>query len=310
MKVTSIRMSRRSRALLVAVLAPALLAGAALAGQPTYPTSQAAADAFAAAAAKEDDGQALLEILGPEHRDALVAGDPAAWRQSMARLHRAAAEALTVTPDGADRAILVLGREGWPMPIPVVKGEQGWSFDTAAGIEEINDRRIGRNELSAIDVATFYPEAQAEYASRDRDGDEVLEYATRLISSPGKQDGLYWPEEAGADSSPFGPLVAEAADYAAYRKAGEPYHGYFFKILTRQGANPPGGKYDYVINGNMIAGYALVAWPADYGNSGIMTFVVNQRGVVYEKDLGADTAKLAADMKEYNPDSTWSPATP
>jgi hypothetical protein len=310
MKVTTIRTSHPGLRRLLAALAPLLLAGAAPAAQPTYPTSQAAADAFAAAVAKEDEGEALLEILGPEHREVLVAGDPAAWRQAMAGLHRVTGEAMTVTADGDDRAILVLGRAGWPMPVPLVKGEQGWRFDTEAGIEEINDRRIGRNELSAIDVAQFYPEAQLEYASQDRDGDEVLEYATRLISSPGKRDGLYWPTEAGADLSPFGPLIAEAADYAAYRKAGEPYRGYSFKILPRQGANPPGGKYDYVINGNMIAGYALVAWPADYGNSGIMTFLVNQQGIVYQKDLGPDSAKIAAGMKEYNPDSTWSPASP
>lgn len=287
-----------------------LTVAAARATQPTYPSAQAAGDAFATAVAKTDDGQAVLEILGPEHRDALVAGDPAAWRQAMARLREATGQAMTVTPRGEDRAILVLGREAWPMPVPVVKDEQGWHFDTAAGIEEINDRRIGRNELSAIAVAEAYPEAQVEYASRDRDGDDVLEYAPRLVSSPGKQDGLYWPDETGSDPSPFGPLIAEAANYAEYRRAGEPYRGYYFRILTAQGPNPPGGAYDYVINGNMIGGYALVAWPADYGNSGVMTFVVNQRGIVYEKDLGAETARIAGSMQQYDPDATWSPAAP
>ena len=186
-----------------------------------------------------------------------------------------------------------------------------WFFDTEAGKEELLNRRIGRNERLVLQSVRAYVQAQCEYAMKDRDGDEVLEYAQKFLSSPGTKDGLYWPSDLDGEVSPLGPLVAEAQAQGyrrSSREVGEepqPFHGYYFKILTCQGKAAPLGKYNYIINGKMIAGFALVAWPADYAQSGIMTFIVNQQGRVYQKDLGLKTAKIAAGMKEYNPDSTW-----
>lgn len=183
--------------------------------------------------------------------------------------------------------------------------------DVEAGEDELLSRHIGRNELATLEVVGAYVDAQREYASRDRDGDEVLEYAQKFISSPGLKDGLYWRPDLDGEISPFGPLAAQAAalGYRGKVKKGEtarqPFHGYLFKVLTRQAKSAPGGKYNYIINGNMIGGFALVAWPAKYDESGIMTFIINQQGRVYQKDLGEKTAKIAAAMKEYNPDKTW-----
>jgi hypothetical protein len=195
----------------------------------------------------------------------------------------------------------------WPMPIPPVKSHKGWIFDTEAGLEEIIDRRIGANELTAISMAEAYADAQMLYATQDHDGDEVLEYAQKLISTQGQRDGLYWDDPTGRDPSPLGPLAASEEEYLKYRQAGEGLHGYNYKILTAQGPNPPGRDYDYVINGNMIAGFALVAWPSDYGNSGIMTFVISHQGKLLQKDLGEATGQLAAAMERYDPDESWSP---
>lgn len=193
----------------------------------------------------------------------------------------------------------------WPLPFPIVRDNSRWRFDTAQGIEEMVNRRIGRNELHAIEVARAYLLAQREYAAADRDGDQVREYATRISSRPGMRDGLYWDAKDGEPVSPFGPLVADALADIPGHKAGGPYYGYYFKVLTRQGANPPGGAYDYVINGNMIAGFALVAFPADYGNSGIMTFLVSHQGRIVQKDLGEDTPIITDAMQQYDPDASW-----
>jgi hypothetical protein len=200
---------------------------------------------------------------------------------------------------------VILGRQAWPMPIPLVRSDKGWRFDTAAGIEEMIDRRIGRNELAAIDFARVYGDAQEAYAGEDHDGDEVLEYAQMLASTPGQRDGLYWPPGDDGEQSPLAAFAARAAEYLGYRQEREPYRGYQFRVLTEQGPTPPGGAYDYVINGNMIAGFALVAWPADYGNSGVMTFVVSHQGKIYQKDLGPDTASIAEAMTRYDPDGSW-----
>ncbi len=207
------------------------------------------------------------------------------------------------------RCVLEVGTNAWPFPIPLVKQTDGqWFFDTEAGKEEILNRRIGGNELATLQSVRAYVEAQREYASRDRDGSQVLKFAQKIISSPGAKDGLYWPPELDGEISPLGPLAADAAAEGYSKTHGnerQPFHGYFFKILTRQGKHMPGGKYDYVIKGNMIGGFALVAWPAEYGESGVMTFIVNQQGRVYQKDLGSSTAKTAAGMKAYDPDKTW-----
>jgi hypothetical protein len=201
---------------------------------------------------------------------------------------------------------MVVGKNAWPLPIPIVHGERGWQFDTAAGVDEIIARRVGANELETIGVLRAYVDAQVQYAGADRDDDEVLEYAQKLMSTQGKKDGLYW-ETASLDDeqSPFGPFVAELPAYVRERQAGEPYMGYYYRVLTRQGENVPGGRYDYIINGNMIAGFAAVAVPAEYGETGVMTLVVSHHGQIFEKDLGDDTAVLAAAIQEYNPDGTW-----
>jgi Protein of unknown function (DUF2950) len=274
------------------------------AAEAVFATPEAALSAFGDAL-NSPDGQKLLALLGPEHRDELLGGDPASVRQGLDLLKAAAAQDLRLVAEGPDRRTLILGRQAWPMPIPLVRSEEGWRFDTAAGLEEIIDRRIGRNELAAIEVARVYGDAQEAYASEDRDGDEVLEYAQQLASTPGQRDGLYWESGDDGEQSPLAAFAAGAAEYLGYRQAGEPYRGYRFRILTAQGPNPPGGAYDYVINGNMIAGFALVAWPADYGNSGVMTFVLSHQGKLYQKDLGPDTAKIAEAMTRYDPDASW-----
>jgi len=211
-------------------------------------------------------------------------------------------------------ATLALGSDGWPFPIPLVKQNGRWLFDAAAGSEEILDRRIGRDEMGAIAVCQAYVAAQREYAGQDRVGDGVLGYAQFLRSTPGTHDGLFWPAQPGEELSPLGPLIAQARVEGYHHTAGmlndelAPYHGYYFKILTRQGKYAPGGRYNYVINGRMIAGFALVAWPAVWGNTGVMTFVVNQQGQVYQKNLGPKTAQLAKNITTYDPDDSWTPA--
>jgi hypothetical protein len=216
--------------------------------------------------------------------------------------------------DSDTHCTLEVGQDLWPFPIPIVQQDGKWFFDTAAGQDEILNRRIGRNELKTLAVVRAYVNAQREYASHDHAGDGVLQFAQHFISSPEKQDGLYWPQDLDGEASPLGPLVAnaEAAGYTIKLRApGEgadarqPYNGYYFKILKSQGKHAPGGAYSYVINGNMIGGFALVAWPANYGRTGIMTFIVNQQGLVFQKDLGKKTAKVAASMRKYDPDSSW-----
>jgi len=271
----------------------------------SYATPEAAMQAFRSAL-EPPDPSALLDLFGRQYEADLLGGDPAAARQGYEALQRAAAESITVETEGPERAVIVMGRRGWPMPVSLVRGADGWSFDAAAGVEEIKDRRIGRNELSAIEFCDAYMDAQREYAGADHDDNDVLEYAQRIESTPGKRDGLYWADEGDGSVSPLGPLVAGAEQYLGYRKAGEPYRGYYFRILTRQGANPPVGKYDYVINGHMLAGFVLLAWPADYGHSGVMTFQCSHHGGIFQKDLGAATGTLAAKITADDPDKTWS----
>jgi hypothetical protein len=291
-------------AVLLLLLLAASPARAAAAGtQATFKTPEAAVDALFTALKNNDDG-ALLDLFGRENGDRLLSKDKAAARESRQRLYQASQEALTLRKDSADRVVVVIGKEAWPLPIPLVRSGDDWRFYTAEGLEEIVNRRIGENELNAIQVCRAYLGAQRQYASKIRDNSGVRKFAQRLNSSVGKQDGLYWdPAAANGEESPFGPLVAEFTKGG--RKAGDPYFGYYFRVLTRQGSHVPGGRYNYVINGNMIAGFALVAFPAEYGNTGIMTFVVSHHGRIYQKDLGPRTNDIVKGMQEYNPDSTW-----
>jgi hypothetical protein len=252
---------------------------------------------------------ALAQLFGPES-DILVNPDSVQGARELADFTEAFNVTNRLVGESETRMVLEVGANGWPFPIPLVKLTNGWHFDTKAGEDEILNRRIGANEIEVLRVLRGYVEAQREYASRDRDGDDVLEYAQKLTSSPGQMDGLYWPRQLNGELSPLGPLVAlaHAQGYFAKPKASEgplPFHGYLFKILTRQGRHAPGGKYSYIINGNMIGGFAMVAWPAAYGDSGIMTFIVNQRGRVRQRDLGENTARIVGKMDSYDPDPDW-----
>jgi hypothetical protein len=259
------------------------------------------------------DTNALRQVLGPGAED-LENPDRVQATNELKTFSSALAETNHLVRVSDTLVLLEVGDDLWPFPVPIVKDGGTWFFDTDAGKSELLNRRVGKNELATLPVMRAYVDAQREYASSDHDGDGVLEYAQRLVSSPGKEDGLYWPEDLDSEESPLGPLVAyaQAEGYSPELRDEDPeiergpYHGYYFKILTRQGVHAPGGKYDYVINGNMIAGFALVAWPAEYGVSGVMTFIVNQQGRVYQKDLGAKTSTSAGRMSAYDPDPSWS----
>ena len=254
---------------------------------------------------------ALRAILGPNSEE-LQNPDRVQATNELKNFSEALAKTNRLVRVSNTLVVLELGDDFWPFPIPIAKKDGSWYFDTDVGKDELLSRRVGKNELSTLSVMRAYVDAQREYASSDHDGDGVLEYAQRLVSSPGKQDGLYWPPDFEGDESPLGPLVAYAQEEGYSPELREedeaergPYHGYYFNILTRQGTHALGGKYNYVINGNMIAGFAMVAWPAAYGDSGIMTFIVNQQGRVFQKDLGPATAKIAKKIHEYDPDPTW-----
>jgi hypothetical protein len=275
--------------------------------QRVFPNPEAAGEALVAAFEAQDQ-PTLVAILGQAFADLAAGQGGEANERDRQRFVAAARQSMSFVPDGADRLILNVGLEAWPMPAPLVKAGDGWRFDGEEGVEVLADRLVGRNELEAIAVLRAYVDAQVEYASEDRDGDQVLEYAQKMASTPGTRDGLYWPVEEGDPPSPFGPFLAEAGVDAERREAGTPFYGYHYRIMTRQGENVPGGAYDYVINGNMIAGFAMVAWPARYGESGVMTFVVNQAGTVLERDMGERTGEIGPRMATYNPDAAWEPA--
>jgi hypothetical protein len=262
--------------------------------QRTFPSAEAAAQAFVDAVARSD-GDAMRAILGANYRRYVPVGT--LDDEDETRFLAASSQAQRVVPQGEGKAVLEVGRNGWQLPIPIVKTAQGWRFDMAAGADEIRTRRIGRDELAAMQAMLAYYDAQKEYAEKDRNADSIPEYARKLVSSPGKHDGLYWSAD-GAEESPLGPRFGGD-------RPGKTYHGYQFKILTRQGPDAPGGAYDYVIGGRMKAGFALVAWPAKYGDTGVMTFIVSHAGAVYQKDLGPGTDPLARRMTEFNPDAGW-----
>jgi hypothetical protein len=296
---------------LALALLVALPLASAAADQKTFATPEAAVDALLVAL-KANDTAALLAIFGDQHKNLVDTGDHA--RDSAVRAEIAAQLAAFHALDerGNDRRVLLIGTRAWPLPIPLARAGSAWRFATEEGIEEILNRRIGGNERSAIHVLRAYLDAQREYASRDRNGDGVRQYAVKLASAAGKQDGLYWPADAakGEEQSPFGPLIAESSAYLAGHKKGDPYRGYHFRILTRQGKSAPGGAYSYVINGRMIAGFAMVAYPDQYGESGVMTFIVNHNGKIFEKDLGKNSASLGAKMASFDPGAGWKELAP
>jgi hypothetical protein len=260
------------------------------------------------AATEADKTADLLKILGPSGRKLIYSGDPIADKEGRDKFVAAYTQKHTIETPSASQAILVISADEWPFPIPLVKRDDHWRFDTDAGAEEILNRRIGRNELNAIQVCGAIVDAEHEYAAKDRTGSGYLEYAQKFMSSPGQRDGLYWPP-TGGEESPIGPLVVSARAEGYGRGSADqkrsPYHGYYYRILKKQGKNARGGAYDYVVRGHMIGGFALVAFPAKYGDSGVMTFIVNQDGVVYEKALGPRTEAIAWAMTTFNPDPSW-----
>jgi len=319
----------RALASVALILATCLIAGVPniYAQTPTQSTFSSPDDALQAlvSAAKEKDRAALGKVFGPDY-DKLLTGDEVEDDKDLDAFASAASESAQLQKVNDSKFVVTVGQDNWPTPIPIVQKDGKWLFDTKAGLEEALNRKIGENELSAIATCRAYAVAQWEYYTEgDWDRDGVAEYAQRLYSTPGKHDGLYWETSEDDKPSPLGKLVAaaraegygpkaETPDAAGKGGAQEkeavseeraPYHGYYFKILTRQGSAAPGGRYGYVINGNMIAGYAVVAYPDKWGSSGVMTFIINQQGRVYEKNLGPSTAKLAAAMTEYNPDPSW-----
>jgi hypothetical protein len=278
----------------------------AVARQQSFPSPEAGVQALIEAA-KRNNTKSLLQVLGSEAQSFINTGDPVSDQASRARFVQAYEEAHTLVQSGDRRVILQIGKDAWPFPIPLVKNSTSWRFDSKEGNEEILNRRIGRNELDVIQVCLAYVDAQREYYMRNPQRLALLQYASKFISTQGKRDGLYWETTTEEPPSPLGPLVAQARREGYKRTAGKPtpYHGYYYKILTGQGPNAPGGAYNYMVRGQMIGGFAMVAYPAQYGSSGIMTFIVNHDGVVYEKDLGPSTAALAQSMTRFNPDETW-----
>ena len=301
-------MTRLRRFALALLLALPLAASAA--DQKTFATPEAAVDALIAAL-KADDDAALVALVGEKHRNLIGTGDRAHDTQVRADAVAQLNAYRFLSERGPDRRVLLVGTQAWPLPIPLVRQAGVWRFAAEEGAEEIINRRVGANERNAMVVLRAYLDAQREFASRDRNGDGVLEYARRIASTPGKQDGLYWPadEAKGEEASPFGPLLTDDA-YMATRKRTDPYQGYHFKILTRQGQNAPGGAYSYVINGRMIAGFAMVAYPHAYGDSGVMTFIVSHNGKVYERDLGEKTETVASQMTVFDPGPGWKEVAP
>lgn len=275
------------------------------AGQTTFASPEEAVAALRTAVTAGDK-TAFPKLFGPASEQ-LSSGDDVADKTAYALFAKRLGKLTNLVKRNDSTVILYLGAENWPFQFPIAKAGDRWFFDGDAGLEEIFNRRIGANELHTIKVCREYVRAQREYAEVDRDGDEVLEYAQHFNSSPGMKNGLYWEASEGEDESPLGPLVAyaSAGSYNLQQEGPQPFHGYYFRILTRQGAKAPGGAYGYVINTNMIGGFALVAYPATWGSSGLTTFIVNQQGKVYQKDLGPQTAALATGMRAYNPDATW-----
>src|SRR5262249_7666545 len=266
-----------------------------------------AAVAALLAACRANDERALINIFGPDSAPLVSTGNPESDRERCRLLVEAAGRMTRLDPKGPDSMELVVGPDDWPFPIPLVRDAQGWRFDTEQGALEVARRRIGADELEAIRVSRAYVRAQEQYArSHERGGGQPL-YAQKLVSSPGARDGLHWPATGPDDVSPFGPAVAAAGDYSQGKRPPRAWSGYHFRILTGQGKAAPGGAHSYLVDGKLVGGFALVAYPADYGRSGVMTFIVSKDDRVYEKDLGAKTEALASAMKSYDRDASWKP---
>lgn len=286
-------------------MAPGVLA--ATAAQRSFVSPEAGITALVEAV-KANDQPMLRGILGPQGKKLISSGDEVADQQSREAFIKAYSEANKLVPEGDQQAVLVIGQDEWPMPIPLVKSPAGWRFDTPQGEKEILTRRIGRNELAAIQVCLAIVDAAQEYATLDVDGDRIPEYTPRFVSRLGKHDGLYWQTKADEPLSPLGPLLAAATREGYTNSASKtlaPYHGYFYRILTKQGKDAPGGARDYLLNGHMIGGFAVIAYPARYGVSGIMSLMVNQDEMVYEQNLGQNTAAIASKITTFNPDASW-----
>lgn len=298
--------SHSTIAVAVVLLLFARVAPAQNAQQKTFPTAPAAVNALVEAA-RSNDVSALQDIFGPDGKELVSSGDDIADKNARANFVKAYEQQHKLTPQGTGKFVLTVGTSGWPLPIPIIRKGEGWVFDSAAGKEEVLYRRVGRNELETIQVCHAIIEAQREYARRGHDGNPPGSYARRIRSEPGKENGLYWEPKEGEPISPAGPLLAEAAE-GGYEKAVSrrvPFHGYLYRILTAQGPNALGGAKDYLVDGNLTGGVAVVAYPAEYRSSGVMTFIVNQRGIVYQKDLGTDTEEKAKAMTAFDPDPSW-----
>ncbi|HQU80462.1 MAG TPA: DUF2950 domain-containing protein [Azonexus sp.] len=293
------KISRLLAALLFAgaLVLPATAAHAA--ATAAFKTPEAAMEAFGAAIIDNDEA-AKQAIVGTNYRAVI----PPVDADSRYRFLENWAKSHKVEMDGETQARIAVGDSGWTLPIPLVKTKAGWVFDMKAGKEEIIIREIGRNELAAIKVALAFVDAQREYAEKDRNGDGVREFARKIISSSGHKDGLYWPDQAGQEQSPLGPLLARAAAERGIKQPGS-YYGYRYRILTSQGAQAAGGVRDYIIDGRMTGGFGLIMWPAIYGQTGVMTFMVNQEGQVFEQNLGPDTARKVERLRSFNPDASW-----
>ena len=261
-------------------------------------------------AAEIADWNGVVTILGPSSKELLITTDRAADERVRAEFVRRAKEKMSIAadPEKPGQRMLSLGKDKWPFPIPLVQSGGKWHFDIDQGKQEILIRRIGRNEIAAIEVCRGYVEAQDQYFDRSFAAGGVRQYAQTFISSPGHRDGLYWPSTGAHDDSPIGELVAQAIA-EGYAKRGEPFHGYYFKILQGQGSRAPGGAMDYMDHGRMSRGFAMIAWPSGYESTGVMTFLVSRNGIVYQKDLGTATGELAGSMTLYDPDNTWTPVS-
>ncbi|EXI77781.1 MAG: hypothetical protein AW10_03524 [Candidatus Accumulibacter appositus] len=305
-------------ALLIAT-APAAIAAAAA---QAVATQQVARSAFAkpddaalalAEAVRSGDPKALLAVVGPNSGSWLFSGDKVADREDWKRFLAAYDQKHSISEEADGKAVLIVGDDDWPFPAPLVRKGGGWVFDAEAGREEITNRRIGRNELDTVQTLLAIVDAQRDYATEDLDGNGFNDYARRFVSTKDKRDGLYWPVEEGQPLSPLGPLISDASDEGYTVKQSKnkrhqptPYHGYLYRMLTAEGKNSPDGAYNYLVGDKMFGGFAVVAYPAKYGTSGVMTFLVNHNGIVYQKDLGNGTASAASAMRSFNPDTSWS----